>query len=241
MPTDISLNPFKPQEPRIPGVPAEKREKSRTQAPGVVGPPPSLPAHSPSRMRLLWIALTLLLALGVGFYAWVHWSSAKTAASPVEALQATTAKAIAGVRPKVADDVPAIAPGVIATRAQLAKPWSSKRFYFRDPVTQQPTPSIVVRLPGGTLWAFSLREPFGQCQLEYITDLKKLQAQYDFSASHPMAADPCNGSVFDLTRYGSGPNGLVRGEIEKGTALRPPMAIEVRTRGNEIVAVRMEQ
>ncbi|HVB56791.1 MAG TPA: hypothetical protein VNE63_10225 [Candidatus Acidoferrales bacterium] len=239
MPTDTSLNPFKPQEPRIPGVPAEKREKSRTQAPGVVGPPPSVPVYSPSRMRLASIALTLLLALGAGFHAWMHWSSRKNAPSAVESMPAT-AKTIAEVRPKAAD-APVIAPGVIATRAQLSKPWSSKRFYFRDPVTQQPTPAIVVRLPVGTFWALSLREPFGQCQLEYITDLKKLKAQYDFSASHPMAADPCNGSVFDLTRYSSGPSGLVRGEIEKGTALRPPTAIEVRTRGNEIVAVRMEQ
>jgi len=132
-------------------------------------------------------------------------------------------------------------PGGVATAAELAKPWSAKRFYFRDPVTSKVVPAMVVHLPGGTFWGFSLREPYGSCELEYVTDLNKLRTDYNFTASYPMLGDPCNKTVFDLTRYGSGPSGLVRGEIEQGSGWRPPMAIEVRTEGNEIIAVRMEQ
>jgi hypothetical protein len=55
-----------------------------------------------------------------------------------------------------------------------------------------------------------------------------------------MVGDPCNHAVFDLTRYGSGPNGLVRGEIKQGAAVRPPIAIEIETKGKRLLAVRME-
>ena len=100
---------------------------------------------------------------------------------------------------------------------------------------------MVVRLPGGEYWGFSLREPFGNCDLEYVTDMAALQTNYNFSADHPMVGDPCNHSVFDLMRYGTTPSGtLVRGEIEQGGAIRPPIAIEIRKDGNEIRAVRME-
>jgi hypothetical protein len=239
MPTDKSLDLFRPQEPHIPGVSSERPKEGRSKAPGVIGPPPSVPVYQPSEKHLLWIALTLVLVLGAGFYGWRHWSAAKmdsatpTAMPPVaEPMEKPQAQAPAGLP---------VGPGPVARRAQLARTWSSKRFFFPDPITQQPTPAMLVRLPGGAFWAFSLREPFGKCELEYVTDLKRLQAQYDFTANHPMVGDPCNGSVFDLTRYGGGPNGLVRGEIEKGTALRPPMAIEIRTKGDEIIAVRMEE
>jgi hypothetical protein len=55
-----------------------------------------------------------------------------------------------------------------------------------------------------------------------------------------MIGDPCNRAVFDLLKYGTGPAGVVRGEIVQGPALRPPVAIQIRTEGSEIVAVRME-
>ena len=100
---------------------------------------------------------------------------------------------------------------------------------------------MVVRLPGGALWAFSMREPYGTCDLEYVTDLRRLQQEYDFTASHPMVTDPCNKSVFDLTKYGNAPSGLVRGEVVQGPAFRPPLAIEVRSEKNQIIAVRTEQ
>lgn len=101
---------------------------------------------------------------------------------------------------------------------------------------------MVVRLPGGDMWGFSLREPFGECELQYVTDLKVLEIDYGFHAQHPMVVNPCTRAVYDLMRYGGGaPNGgLVRGEIVAGSGVRPPMAIEMSTRGREIIAVRGE-
>jgi hypothetical protein len=56
-----------------------------------------------------------------------------------------------------------------------------------------------------------------------------------------MVVNSCSHTVYDLLRYG-GPSdgGLVRGEVVQGTAIRPPMAIEVRVAGKQLVAVRME-
>lgn len=99
---------------------------------------------------------------------------------------------------------------------------------------------MVVRLPHGEFWGFSLREPFGKCELEYVTNLEMLRRNYGFSADHPMLVSPCDQTVYDLLRYGGSSDGLVRGDIVQGTGIRPPMAIEIRQHGNEVVAVRME-
>jgi hypothetical protein len=107
-------------------------------------------------------------------------------------------------------------------------------------VTNETLPAVLVHLPGGADWAISLREPYRNCTLEYLEDLQKIQSDYGYRAEHPMVGDPCNRSLFDLAKYGPAPSGLVRGQIIQGVAVRPPMAIEVRTKGKEIVAVRME-
>ncbi len=135
-----------------------------------------------------------------------------------------------------------IGPGPVATTAELAKPWSEKEFLFRGPFSAEPVPAMVVRLPGGDLWGFSLREPFGECELQYVTDLKALEADYGFRADHPMVVNPCTHAVYDLMRYGGGTpdGGLVRGDIVQGAGVRPPMAIEMKTNGKDIVAVRSE-
>ena len=124
----------------------------------------------------------------------------------------------------------------------MKDPWSAKRFLFRDPLSAESLPALVVRLPGGDYWGFSLREPFGTCELEFVTDLQKLQSEYNFRASHPMVGDPCNHTVYDLTKYGGGSSNddLVRGLIVQGTGIRPPMAIEIRVEGKDILAARME-
>ncbi len=142
-------------------------------------------------------------------------------------------------KPKPVERLP-VGPGEVATTNQLEKVWSSQRFTFHNVLTSEDVPAIVVHLPSGIYWGFSLREPFGTCELEYITDMAKLQNEYHFRAEHPVVGDTCNRSVFDLTKYGTGPNGLVRGEIVQGSAVRPPLAIEIRTKGNQLIAVRME-
>jgi hypothetical protein len=133
-----------------------------------------------------------------------------------------------------------LGPGPIATTAELSKTWSSKRFLFRAPETAEDVPAMVVKLPGDVLWAISMRAPFGTCDLEYVTNMQRLASQYHLTADHPMVADSCAHTVYDLMRYGSGPNGVVRGAIVKGEGIRPPIAIEVRARGKEVVASRIE-
>jgi hypothetical protein len=136
----------------------------------------------------------------------------------------------------------ATGPGVVASTSDLSKAWSAKRFLFRSPLSTDLVPAMVVRLPGGQYWGFSLREPFGSCQLAYVTDLQKLQSDYGFHASHPMVVDPCNQTVFDLLQYAPGESegGLVRGAIVQGGGLRPPLAIEIRVEGRDVRAVRSE-
>lgn len=85
-------------------------------------------------------------------------------------------------------------------------------------------------------------EPFGSCELEFITDLNKLKTDYGYRADHPMVGDPCNHTVYDLLRYGGGASNdmLVRGVIVQGNGIRPPMAIEIRAEGKNVVAAREE-
>ncbi|MGA2482629.1 MAG: hypothetical protein ABSF92_05890 [Candidatus Acidiferrales bacterium] len=135
----------------------------------------------------------------------------------------------------------------IATTEELARPWSSKEFVFRNRLTNENVPALIIRLPGGSAeqsssyWAFAQQVPFGRCQLEYITDLAKLRDDYGFRAKHPMVGDPCSRTVFDPLRMSSIPGGaFVRGAIAQGSVIRPPLGVEVEIRGNRVLATRME-
>jgi hypothetical protein len=249
------LNPFKPADPRIPGVSprADKTEdepnvseNSEEHGPGLMAPPMPEPAGDPGRLKLLWVGIALATAIATGA---LLFRSTPGPAPTVNKIPSSThipelddritlTETHSG---PIADGKLPLAPGRIAAAEELAKPWSSKRFNFRDPVTSKVVPATVVHLPGGTFWGFSLREPFGNCELEYVTNLNKLRSDYNFAAGYPMVADPCNKTVFDLTKYGNAPSGLVRGEIEQGPGWRPPIAIEIRTTNTEVIAVRMEQ
>jgi hypothetical protein len=238
MPNEEQKNdPFKPKQPRIPGVsngPVESAPVPEFAAPPR---PEGRLAGLPFQMPPAWIMLALggALLLGIVVAWWTHGSSTNEPSStPAVAAAPSTPEP-----PKPVEKLP-VGPGPVANTDELTKPWSSRRFIFRNSVTSENVPAIVIHLPGGTNWAISLREPYGNCTLEYVEDLEKLQSEYGYRAEHPMVGDPCNRSLFDLTKYGPGPNGLVRGQIIQGVAVRPPMAIEIRTRGKEIVAVRME-
>jgi hypothetical protein len=246
MPENKILDPFKPAQPRIPGVsaPEEKLPESGESeeayvSPGFIAPSASVSNDNPPPLKLLWVGLTLAGALTTAFL--LFGLRQKTApAKPALIAEPTKSATPIAESPAVDPKLP-VGPGTVATKAQLSKPWAATRFYYRDPVTLKRLPSMVVHLPGGAFWGFSLVEPFGSCQLEYITDLRKLQAAYGFDAAYPMVADPCNGTVFDLTHYGNAPSGLVRGEIQKGPGWRPPTAIEIRVQGNQIIAGSMER
>jgi hypothetical protein len=226
-------DPFKPQQPNIPGVTgAVNAEKAATPSP----PPDAAPArHLIPKMWILGggagvLAIILVFAL-----------LKRAPASSADALTDTPPSSTSAV-PPAPSPAPALptGPGPIATTEELAQPWSAKKFNFQDPVTGERAPAMIVRLPGGSYWGFSLREPFGKCELEFVTDLSKLRDKFNYPANHPMVVNPCNDSVFELLRYGTGPKGLVRGDVVQGAAMRPPLAIEVRVEGHQVVAVRGE-
>ncbi len=223
---DPAVEKFKVVEPQIPGVPVAKRAAAGS----------STATNLPIAVWLT-IAIGAVLMVGASFFWWFSLASKRADRSSAEVPPAVVTPAAAPIAPveRVAQG-----PGEIASISELAAPWSSKSFVMQDPVTKLSVPATVVKLPGGGYWGFSMIEPFGQCRLEYITDMKRLKSYYGFEASHPMVGDPCSRSVFDLTKYGPGIDGLVRGEMVQGSGLRPPMAIEVKVQGGKIVALRME-
>jgi hypothetical protein len=236
-------DPFKPTEPNIPGVtgnPARSKpapEPPRPEAPQFRNSA-GVPEKS-SAQKSLSIAAIVIVLVCLALYVWKHSST------PVHApaAPAVAAAPVVDLPPVVAPSSPdmPVAPGPVATTAELAKAWSSKRFVFRATQASENIPALVVHLPSGVYWGISMRQPYGTCELEYVTDLGKLERQYRFHADHPMVADPCNRVVFDLARYGTGPNGEVRGAIVSGRGVRPPIGIEVRVRGKQVFATQLEQ
>lgn len=243
------LDPFKPQQPAIPGVPTAVADPEIATPPAAEPPRPPQPHARPQppppvKSALLWVVLAAagsLIMAGALIY-WAKGFIGRPQAHAAAATRTAIASAGADAKPDNARKE-AVGPGPIATTAELAKPWSSKRFLMRDPLGgPNMDPAIVVRLPGGQYWGLSLREPFGDCELQYVTDLKQIATVYGFQADHPMVVNPCSRTVYDLARYGSGAlnGGIVRGEIVQGSGIRPPMAIEIRTDGNNVIAVRSE-
>ena len=136
---------------------------------------------------------------------------------------------------------------VIATVSEL-KPWSSKRFTFRNALTGENVSALILRLPTGAstqasgYWSFAMKPAYGSCQLEYIEDLQKLAADYGYrEARHPIVGNPCTRSLYDPLKYAAIPgNLLARGAIVHGSDLRPPLGIELRLKNKQILAIRME-
>ena len=188
MPDGKKIDPFKPAQPTIPGVsPADREaESAAPEAPqqSYTSEPSSAGAPVPWRTVATIVAI---ITIG-GLVYWARGSSSKPRQVPPEAAAPPPPAALEA--PKSSQKLP-IGPGPVAATSELTKAWSAKRFLFRDPLTTDPVPAMVVRLPGGAYWGLSLREPFGNCELEYVTDLQKLQTSYDFHASHPMVVDPC--------------------------------------------------
>ncbi|HYL63230.1 MAG TPA: hypothetical protein VE077_11475 [Candidatus Methylomirabilis sp.] len=165
------------------------------------------------------------------------------------------------VEPPAKIDVPAPAPDPmaamphataeaprIATTSEMAEPWSSKQFFIRNGLTGDNVPALLIRLPSSSAssetgyWALSLKAPYGDCQLEYVTDLAKLRNDYDFkSARHPMVGNPCSRTLFDPLKLTNLPGDVwVRGAIAQGSDLRPPLGIELKIHGKNVEAIRME-
>lgn len=235
MPDEKRVDPFKPPTPAIPGT-------ATRDAAGESAASPQMYRHVPPREHVSPQSFTWIAVGAAGIFivvaALLFWRHSAPAASETVADSAPVAPAAQPVKP--AEDLPT-GPGPVATASEIEKPWAAKKFLYHDPVTGEAVPAMIVHLPGNTYWAFSLREPFGTCDLEWVSDLERLRSVYGFQAEHPMIANTCTHTVYDLTKYGSASNGgLVRGDVAKGSGVRPPMAIEVKIEGKELVAGRME-
>jgi len=227
-------NPFDASPPQIPGVPQARARKSSASGAEAAGSEGADGIHKPF---YLWagggVAAVIVLIVIIW---WARPATRNAPAGPVfvqhdrlEAVPASVASA-----PRLS-----VAPGPVATTEELAHSWDARKFSYLNGGGDS-FPAMVVRLPGNTYWAFSLRAPYGTCELDLVTDMQKLRSDYKFAATHPMVADPCTHTLYDLTKYGGGPNDLVRGAVVAGTGIRPPLAIEVQVHGHEILATRSE-
>jgi len=237
--------PDQPPSDRL-KAPAERFKTEMPHVPGV-GSHSSTPAAS--GVPVVKLSLGLLAVLLVVFFG-ARWALRTGRAVPKAADQQpqidlpTPAPDPSTLVPHATDARPGIA-GI----EEMAKPWSSKEFFIRNTITGEDTPALLVRLATGSAsqasgyWAFSLNAPFGNCRLEYVTDLTKLRNDYGFpAAKHPMVGNPCNHTVFDPLKmtYLAGTGALVRGAIAQGSDLRPPLGIEIQVRGRDILAIRTE-
>ncbi|HKW65350.1 MAG TPA: hypothetical protein VJN89_22555 [Candidatus Acidoferrum sp.] len=234
-PSDRSKPPaerFKTEMPQIPGVSPNATTDAR-------------PADSGSSLKLV-IGLIVVLAvvfLGARWALRPRQPDTKSAEQPQIEVP-SPAPDPSTLVPHATDNAP-----VIATVDEMAKPWSSKEFFARNSLTGENMPAVLVRLPSGSpsrataYWAFSVNAPYGNCRLEYITDLQRLRTDYGFAdAKHPMVVNPCSHSVFDPAKTATlpGTGAIVRGAIVQGLDLRPPLAVDIRVRGKDIEAIRAE-
>jgi hypothetical protein len=233
---DSPKDPFNPAQPVIPGVPARAsvNRRAASGANSASAAPKSSEFSAPLWPVYLFVATVVIFTVVLRVEV-----SASRARSHVAAAAPVAAPAASDRPVDPSAGIPT-APGPIATTQELNKAWAAKRFIFRNQLTGEMTPAEVVRLPGGGFWAFSLKEPYGTCQLNYVTDTKELRDEYQVTAGHPMVVNPCNRSVFDLAEYASAPGGLVRGVVIAGAATRPPIAIEVKVEGSKVIATRSE-
>jgi hypothetical protein len=230
MPDQPPSERFKTDMPQIPGV-AAQRARAQSQ-----------PGFKPVRLVGFLAALVFCLLL-------VRWAMRPKAQEV----------APAGPTPQIEVPAPAADPNAalphateaqpgIASVQEMAKPWASKEFFYRNRLSGETVPAVLVHLPTGSpnqaasYWAFSVNAPFGNCRLEYVADVEKLRSDYAFQAAkHPMVGNPCSRTVFDPLKMVNIPGGIwVRGAIVQGSDLRPPLGIEVEIRDRQILAARME-
>jgi len=229
-----------------PSPPPDKPERFRAEMPQIPGvhnarPGVSVDESDAKKRRLLQLGglAAAVLLIGIVFLWWIKRPShGATGSQPsVTAAEESAPSSAAAISDAAVADGPIQA----ATAEELAKPWSAKQFTFVKPFTHEKLDAMVIRLPGGRLWAFALREPYGRCDLEFVTDVGQLAKQYGYRASHPMVASPCSGTVYDPMKVGEiGDNVFVRGEIVHGSGLRPPTSIDVVEKGSSIIADRIE-
>jgi len=224
---------FKPEMPQIPGVGGGARSRS-----GPGGGP--------------WLVVaglaSVLIAVFIGGKVLSKSRRVESLAGPVSQSAAQIDVPPTSTVPDLPVLVATESDPVVAEVGELAKPWDSRQFAFRDRATGGNVPALLIRLPGGGAaqpggyWALAMKAAYGSCQLEYVQDIARLREEYGFRrASHPMIGNPCSRTVYDPLKYGSiGGNVLAREAVMQGSDLRPPLGIEVSIRGKDILAISME-
>lgn len=225
--------------------PSERFKAEMPQVPGVSGPGTRAAGTNPAAKLVIGL-LAGLLVVFVG----ARWGLRPRHVAPK----------MAGEQPELEIPSPAPDPSTlvphatdanpgIADVAEMAKPWTSKDFYIKNGLTGENVPAMLIRLPIGSAsqatgyWAFSLNAPYGNCKLEYISDLARLKNDYGFSAAkHPMVGNPCSRTLFDPLKTTNLPGSgvWVRGAIVQGSDLRPPLGVEIDVKDKKILAVRAE-
>jgi hypothetical protein len=217
---------LKAEMPQIPGVTGPRKPASNPMLPMVIG--------------LVVIGIILLFA--------VRWLS-RSKPEPARAEQAPQIEIPppppdpASLLPHATETDP-----VIANVGDLSKPWSSADFFVRNRLTGENIPATIVRLPSGSptlptgYWAFSRKAPYGSCQLEYIADLNQLRGDYGFArANHPLVGNPCSRTLYDPLKTSNLPGDVwMRGSIVQGSDIRPPLGVEIKVQGKQILAIRSE-
>lgn len=212
---------------------------------------PNIPGVTPPRRRHPLLPLIIGIAvLGVVLLVALRWfsHSAKTAeAPPVEATPQIEV-------PSPAPDPNSLLPHadeshpVIAQITDLSKAWSSADFFISSGLAGENIPATIVRLPSGSAsapsgyWAFSRKAPYGACQLEYLSDLGRLRKEYDYrQAAHPLVGNPCSRTLYDPLKMANLPGNIwIRGAIVQGSDIRPPLGVEIKIQGRQILAIRTE-
>ena len=224
--------------------PSDRFRTEVSQVPGVsvADSRPTTSTSAAAKPVIAFLALVLVAFVGARWAVRPKHAESKTAEQQPQIEVPTAAPDAKSLLPHASADAPGI-----AEVGEMAKPWASKEFYFRDGLTGENIPAILIRLPVGSssqangYWAFSLNAPYGNCKLEYLTDTKKLKGDYGFSARHPMVGNPCSRTVFDPLKMSDlAGNVFVRGGIVQGSDLRPPLGIEIKVQSKNILAVRME-
>src|SRR5260370_23827993 len=171
------------------------------QLPGVCGGGPPASAGPNPAVKLVIGLLAVLLVVFLG----ARWALRPKHAQPKLAEQQPQLEV-----PSPAPDPSTLLPHAtaadpgIADVTEMVKPWSSKEFYIRNRLTGENVPALLIRLAAASAsqasgyWAFAKNSPYGNCQLEYITELDKLKDDYGFrAAQEQMVGNPCSRTVFD--------------------------------------------
>jgi hypothetical protein len=248
--TPASTKPPVPVKP--PEKPAElsaaQNSRFRTQMPQIPGVTQDAAAKRRNQQKLIWIAVAAGIVLLVGCFAvwrWVGRSHGSNAMATLEQTPSAASPELPLLPPPARTAQHAV--NEIGTLAEFSQPWASKKFQYSHGLTREIVSAIVIRLPGGngrsaaSYWAILLKAPYGQCELEFVTDVSQINAKFGYRASHPMVVDSCSSTVYDPLKTGTLPNGSwARGDIVQGAGFRPPMQVEIRIEGDKLVAGRSE-